>query len=124
MKRLLTAAMAVSVLVSSGVAMAQPYQTRSDRIEERADRLDRRADQLERKADRLDRKADRQERREYRRWARGERLPSNYRTRSHYVDYRRHHLRQPPRGYQWVQVNNQYLMVALASGMIWQIVGR
>lgn len=115
MKRLLTAAMAVSVLATSGVAMAQPYDHRSDRIERRADKLDRRADQLHRKAER-------QERREYRRWARGERLPSNYRTRSYYVDYRRHHLRQPPRGYQWVHVNNQYLLVAIASGLISQIV--
>ena len=121
MKRLLTAAVALSIL-GGAAASAQPYPTRSDQIERRADRLDRRADQLERRADQLDRKADRQERREYRRWARGERLPSQYRTRGYYVDYRRAHLRQPPRGHQWVRVNDQYLLVALATGLISQMV--
>ncbi len=54
------------------------------------------------------------------RWNKGQRAPVNYRNRSHYVDYRSHHLRQPPRGYQWVKADdsNQFLMVALATGLI------
>lgn len=51
-------------------------------------------------------------------WARGQRLPANYRARNYQVDWRSHHLRQPPRGYQWVQVDGQYVMVALATGLI------
>jgi Ni/Co efflux regulator RcnB len=57
------------------------------------------------------------------RWARGERLPTTYyRDRGYYVDYRRHHLRAPPRGYQWVRVDNDYVMVALATGLIASII--
>lgn len=56
------------------------------------------------------------------RWARGERLPQAYWTRGQYVDYRHHHLRQPPRGYQWVQVNDNYILIALTSGLISQII--
>lgn len=51
-------------------------------------------------------------------WNRGQRLPANYRARNHYVDWRAHHLRQPPGGYQWVEVDGQYVLVALATGLI------
>lgn len=57
------------------------------------------------------------------RWARGKALPREYRrnvVRSN--DYRRHGLRQPPRGYQWVRVDNQYLMIAAATGLISSII--
>jgi Ni/Co efflux regulator RcnB len=54
-------------------------------------------------------------------WRRGERLPQTYRGHSHYVDYRSHHLRKPPRGYQWVQVDNNYALIALTSGLISEI---
>ncbi|WP_309606429.1 RcnB family protein [Phenylobacterium sp.] len=57
------------------------------------------------------------------RWARGERLPSDYyRTRTYYVDYRSHHLRRPPYGYQWVRVDNNYALMALATGLISQLI--
>jgi Ni/Co efflux regulator RcnB len=38
------------------------------------------------------------------------------------VDYRRHHLRAPPRGYQWVRADNDYALVALTTGLIASIV--
>ena len=52
-------------------------------------------------------------------WYRGDRLPYEYRTR-HYVvdDWRSHHLYAPPRGYQWVQSGGDYLLVAVATGII------
>ena len=53
------------------------------------------------------------------RFGRGQYLPQSYRGRDRFVDYRRNHLRAPPRGYGWVQGNsNEYLMVALATGLI------
>jgi Ni/Co efflux regulator RcnB len=56
-------------------------------------------------------------------WARGERLPSYYyRDRGYYVDYRVYHLRQPPRGYQWVRVDNDYVLIALTTGLIASII--
>jgi Ni/Co efflux regulator RcnB len=49
----------------------------------------------------------------------GGRLPANYRGREYVVDdWRGHHLSAPPRGYQWVQVGGDYVMVAVATGII------
>jgi len=57
--------------------------------------------------------------REYRHWNRGDRLPREYWDRQYVVeDWRGHHLRQPPRGYHWVQSGNDYLLVAIATGII------
>jgi Ni/Co efflux regulator RcnB len=54
---------------------------------------------------------------------RGDRLSSEYRYRQYVVDdYRVHHLSAPPRGYHWVQTGADYVLVAIASGIIAQIV--
>ena len=52
-------------------------------------------------------------------WRRGGRLPNEYRG-DHYVvnDWRGHHLSEPPRGYHWVQVNGDYVLAAIATGVI------
>ena len=34
------------------------------------------------------------------------------------LQYGRHHLRHPPHGYQWVQADENDVLVALASGLI------
>ncbi|MEG2880766.1 MAG: RcnB family protein, partial [Comamonas sp.] len=56
-------------------------------------------------------------------WVRGSRIPPQYRTR-HYVvnDWRGHHLSPPPRGYHWVQNGGDYLLVAIATGVIAQLI--
>jgi Ni/Co efflux regulator RcnB len=52
-------------------------------------------------------------------WQRGGRLPSEYRSRRYIVnDWRGHHLSAPPRGYHWVQVNGDYVLAAVATGII------
>jgi Ni/Co efflux regulator RcnB len=38
------------------------------------------------------------------------------------VDYRARHLRAPPRGYEWRQVNGQYVLAAAATGLIASII--
>jgi Ni/Co efflux regulator RcnB len=40
-------------------------------------------------------------------WSRGER-----------IDYRTYHLRQPPRGYEWREVDGNYVLAAVATGVI------
>jgi Ni/Co efflux regulator RcnB len=56
------------------------------------------------------------------RWHRGDRLPMEYRNRSYVVDdWRGHHLNAPPRGYYWVQNGNDYLLIAITSGVIAQL---
>jgi Ni/Co efflux regulator RcnB len=53
---------------------------------------------------------------------RGGRLPNQYRNRQYVVDdWRGHHLSAPPRGYHWVQTGGDYVLVAIASGIIAQI---
>jgi Ni/Co efflux regulator RcnB len=50
---------------------------------------------------------------------RGERLPSRYRNHQYVVNnYREHHLRPPPRGYHWVQTGSDYVLAAVATGLI------
>jgi Ni/Co efflux regulator RcnB len=97
MKKILIAAVALSLL-GGAAANAQPYG--------HDNRQDARHDQRD----------------NHPQWRQGQRLPAQYRTRGHYVDYHRHHLRAPPRGYQWVQVDNNYALVALTSGLIASLV--
>ncbi|MDO8900099.1 MAG: RcnB family protein [Phenylobacterium sp.] len=54
-------------------------------------------------------------------WRRGAVLPHHYRG---YVihDYHRYRLRPPPRGYAWHQVGNDYLLTAIATGIIFEII--
>lgn len=50
---------------------------------------------------------------------RGGRLPSRYRNHQYVVDnWRDHHLRPPPRGYHWVQTGGDYVLAAIATGVI------
>ena len=53
---------------------------------------------------------------------RGDRLPYQYRTRQYVVeDWRGHRLSAPPRGYHWVQTGGDYVLVAIATGVILQL---
>ncbi len=53
---------------------------------------------------------------------RGERLPLEYRHRNYVVnDWRAHQLSAPPHGYHWVQIGSDYVLVAIATGLILQL---
>jgi Ni/Co efflux regulator RcnB len=50
---------------------------------------------------------------------RGGRLPEYYRGHEYVVDdWRGHRLQAPPRGFNWVQVGPDYVLVAVATGII------
>jgi len=50
---------------------------------------------------------------------RGGRLPAQYRDRQYVVDdWRGHRLSAPPRGYHWIQAGGDYVLVAIATGVI------
>ena len=52
----------------------------------------------------------------------GGRLPREYRNNTYVVnDWRGHHLSAPPRGYHWVQTGGDYVLVAITTGIIAQI---
>jgi Ni/Co efflux regulator RcnB len=54
---------------------------------------------------------------------RGARLPSQYHHRQYVVDnWRGHRLSAPPRGYHWVQAGDDYVLAAIATGLIAQII--
>ncbi|PUA18857.1 RcnB family protein [Glaciimonas sp. PCH181] len=54
---------------------------------------------------------------------RGGRLPPEYRNNRQYVvdDWRGHHLSAPPRGYHWVQTGGDYVLAAIGTGIILQL---
>lgn len=53
---------------------------------------------------------------------RGSRLPTQYRSYRYVVeDWRGHQLTAPPRGYHWVQTGSDYVLVAIATGVILQL---
>lgn len=54
------------------------------------------------------------------RWVRGQRMNDWRRYRE--VDYRRNHLKAPPRGYRWVRADNDYVLIAIGSGLIASII--
>lgn len=57
------------------------------------------------------------------RYHKGDRLPKEWRSHQYVVnDWRGHHLKQPPRGYHWVQSGTDYILVAIATGVIAQII--
>lgn len=54
---------------------------------------------------------------------RGRRLSREYRNNYYTVnDWRGHRLSPPPRGYRWVQTGNDYVLAALTTGLILQVV--
>lgn len=56
-------------------------------------------------------------------WRRGAYLPPSYRGRGYVVyDYGRYGLRPPPRGYYWYRDGNDYLLAALATGLILDVI--
>ncbi|MDB5829851.1 MAG: hypothetical protein JWQ73_4071 [Variovorax sp.] len=56
-------------------------------------------------------------------WRQGGRVPPEYRGRNYVVnDWRGNHLNAPPRGYQWVGVGGDFVLAAVATGLIAQII--
>ncbi len=56
-------------------------------------------------------------------WRRGAYLPPSYGG-VYISNYGAYGLRAPPRGYRWHRVGNDYLMTAIATGLIFDIVTR
>ena len=52
-------------------------------------------------------------------WHKGDRIPASYRDKRYEVtDWKAHNLRQPPSGYHWVNVNGDFVLAAVATGVI------
>ena len=55
-------------------------------------------------------------------WRRGHRLSRDDWSRGQHIDYRQHHLRAPPRGYEWREVDGNYVLAAAATGLIASVI--
>lgn len=143
-KAIITAAVAATLSLSSLSSFAQGYDKRGKVIiiqqqddhrhdNRRSDRRDDRHDDRysQRRNDRRDQwrqeRADERHRYYYNargpEFVRGHSIPRDLRTHQYVVvDYRQHRLAPPPRGQQWVQVGADYVLVAVATGIIASII--
>ncbi|MGC3987642.1 MAG: RcnB family protein [Pseudorhodoferax sp.] len=115
--------------LQAGMAHAQPRERQDQDRDQRKEQPRRDARQPERQAapHQIARPAPQAERGRGagpdQRWHRGDRLPGDFRGRQYVVDdWRGHHLSAPPRGHRWVQVGADYVLVAIATGVIAQII--
>jgi Ni/Co efflux regulator RcnB len=124
MKMMMAGALALSIAAGS-VATAQPYGKGPGHDQgNHGDQGDRGARGGDR-GDRGDASSHQNWGRDYggqHRYKRGQRIGYNDWSRAPAVDYRQHHLRQPPRGYEWRESNGQYIMAAVATGVIASII--
>jgi Ni/Co efflux regulator RcnB len=55
-------------------------------------------------------------------WKKGAKMRDEDWKRGDHVDYRERHLRAPPRGYEWREVDGNYVLAAVATGVIASVV--
>jgi Ni/Co efflux regulator RcnB len=55
-------------------------------------------------------------------WRKGGHMRQEDWRRGDRVDYREHHLRPPPRGYEWREVDGRFILGAIATGVIADII--
>jgi Ni/Co efflux regulator RcnB len=128
-KHLMVSVLSAALLSAAASGFAQDRNHGGDRDHDRySQRGDDRRDNDRRDDHRGDDHRGGGDRHDGRRWdgagpshdlRRGGRLPNQYRNRQYVVDdWRGHRLRQPPRGYHWVQTGGDYVLAAIATGVI------
>ncbi|HEY1730919.1 MAG TPA: RcnB family protein [Terriglobales bacterium] len=55
-------------------------------------------------------------------WKKGYHMNHDDWSRGEPVDYRTYHLRQPPRGYEWREVDGNYVLAAVTTGIIASVI--
>src|ERR1700760_889640 len=55
-------------------------------------------------------------------WKKGAKMREEDWHRGEHVDYREHHLKAPPRGYEWRSVDGNYVLAAAATGVIASVI--
>ena len=99
MKRTLLAALAVTMAMAAPMAYAQPDRDRDH-----------------------DRHSDRGDFHHHNEWHKGYHMHHDDWARGRQVDWRAHRLHQPPRGYEWREVDGNYVMAAVATGIIASVI--
>lgn len=122
-------------LTLGGFSFAQGngYENRNDGERHGLAKAYKQQDQRDKQERKWQQRQDREQMRNNRHWNergagpehqfyRGDRLPMEYRSRVYVVDdWRGHYLSAPPRGYHWVQTGADYVLVAIATGIILQL---
>ena len=127
-KAIVSAILAISI-TTAGFASAQGYGDRNDRNDrndrgrnEQAQRGQQNRPDARGQSNRNDEQRDERGAGPNHDWHKGGRLPAEYRHNMYVVDdWRGHRLTAPPRGYHWVQSGNDYVLVAIATGVILQL---
>lgn len=124
LKTIVSAALALA-LMNGGCAIAQDRRDDGDRgrpeYSQRSERQDRGGEQRRGERDARGNEQGRGAGPDHA-FRKGGRLPPAYRQRQYVVDdWRGHHLSAPPRGYHWVQTGGDYVLVAIATGVILQL---
>ena len=55
-------------------------------------------------------------------WRKGSHISHSDWGRADRIDWHAHHLRQPPRGYEWREVDGNYVMAAITTGVIASVI--
>jgi Ni/Co efflux regulator RcnB len=55
-------------------------------------------------------------------WKKGSKMRDEDWSRASHIDYRERHLRAPPHGYEWREVDGNYVLAAVATGVIASVV--
>jgi Ni/Co efflux regulator RcnB len=55
-------------------------------------------------------------------WKKGAKIKDEDWQRGEHVEYKERHLRAPPRGYEWRQVDGNYVLAAVATGVIASVI--
>jgi Ni/Co efflux regulator RcnB len=55
-------------------------------------------------------------------WKKGAKIRNEDWSRGEQVDWHSHHLRRPPAGYEWRQVDGNYVLAAVATGVIASVI--
>ena len=55
-------------------------------------------------------------------WKKGAKIRDEDWRRGEHVDYKERHLRAPPRGYEWREVDGNYVLAAVTTGIIASVV--
>jgi Ni/Co efflux regulator RcnB len=55
-------------------------------------------------------------------WKKGAKMRDEDWQRGEHIDYRHEHLRRPPHGYEWREVDGNYVLAAVATGVIASVV--
>jgi Ni/Co efflux regulator RcnB len=91
----------VAAVLSTGVAFAQHPDDHSDHHDDRNNQSDRHDGYVR-----------------HDEWHKGARINHDDWNRGAQVDWRAHHLQAPRRGYEWRQVDGNYVLAAAATGII------